>query len=72
MKSMSGVNLKANSGYPFPIIVDNSMSIGHVFIAVIRKFRLFDNEEILGEMEHRYQDLKNKQREREKEKEMMK
>lgn len=43
MKNLSGMNLKANTGYPFPLVVDNGKSLGHIFIELIRKLNISKN-----------------------------
>lgn len=43
MKSFSGQNLKANNGYPFPVVVTNEKTMGHFFIDLLRKINFDKN-----------------------------
>lgn len=43
IKTISGQNMKANVGYPFPIKANINTSMGHFFIDLIRKLNLDKN-----------------------------
>jgi len=34
-KSMSGYNMRANSGYPFPVLANSKKTIGHFILSII-------------------------------------
>lgn len=47
MKNLSGQNMKANYGYPFPVIVNKANTLGHFLIGLIRKLNLTKENETL-------------------------
>lgn len=38
LKTLCGEQMKAISGYPFPLIVPSNLTVGHIFIMLVRKF----------------------------------
>ena len=38
MKNVCGQEMKVVSGYPFPLILESSTTVGHIFIQILRKF----------------------------------
>ncbi len=32
---MSGYNMKANSGYPFPVVANNKLTVGHFIVSIM-------------------------------------
>lgn len=47
MKNLSGQNMKANYGYPFPVIVNKTNTLGHFFIGLVRKLNLMNKNEAM-------------------------